>query len=38
MIASQSRGRLAEHVVEQREDLGQRVRLAVVAQGVGGRA
>ena len=26
--------RLAEHVVEQREDLGQRVRLAVVAQGV----
>ena len=30
--------RLAEHVVEQREDLGQRVRLAVVAQGVVGAA
>ena len=30
-------GGLAEHVVEQREDLGQRVRLAVVTQRVVGQ-
>ena len=37
MTASQSRAAWPEHVVEQREDPRQRVRLAVVAQRIGGQ-